>query len=388
MLTTSVRHRIVRSLLVLLVGVFGLANSIFVGQSFAVSISNPNIKTSSSSVYVTKGSYGAITSLTNKGYTKLNIIQVADAATSPTTSCATTDADPRLQLTGSTCETHVPSAWEQQGVAGIGGSGYSTRNDIILVSWHSGDDKRGRLTVMNKTTGKQSFVELVRPCNDSDGYCYLSASATSSNCGPTHAGGISWYKQTLLMTDEECIIGFDLNNIFRQSNGTLLLPTTHYWRQTSNVLHLNTNGLDIESSTPQLLVAEYVTESSGESHIGHWDLDPVTATIKLDSGSSTRATADILRYTPTTFRIQGIAYTHGMYFLDTSGAGRDYMYRYRLVDTAPPDTRFLMPDSTPQGVYVDPTSGLMWGLTENAAQNGDGKSRVFSYTTASATQSP
>jgi hypothetical protein len=74
--------------------------------------------------------------------------------------------------------------------------------------------------------------------------------------------------------------------------------------------------------------------------------------------------------------------------LDTSGAGRDYMYRYRLVDTAPPDTRFLMPDSTPQGVYVDPTSGLMWGLTENAAQNGDGNARVFSYTTASATQSP
>jgi hypothetical protein len=30
----------------------------------------------------------------------------------------------------------------------------------------------------------------------------------------------------------------------------------------------------------------------------------------------------------------------------------------------------------------------MWGLTENAAQNGDGKARVFSYTTASATQSP
>ena len=225
MLTTSVRHRIVRSLLVLLVGVFGLANSIFVGQSFAASISNPNIKTSSSSVYVTKGSYGAITSLTNKGYTKLNIIQVADAATSPSTPCATTDADPRLQLTGSTCETHVPSAWEQQGVAGIGGSGYSTRNDIILVSWHSGDDKRSRLTVMNKTNGKQSFVELVRPCNDSDGYCYLSASATSSNCGPTHAGGISWYKQTLLMTDEECIIGFDLNNIFRQSNGVRLLGT-------------------------------------------------------------------------------------------------------------------------------------------------------------------
>jgi hypothetical protein len=66
MLTTSVRHRIVRSVLVLLVGVFGLANSIFVGQSFAASISNPNIKTSSASVYVTKGSYGAITPLTNK----------------------------------------------------------------------------------------------------------------------------------------------------------------------------------------------------------------------------------------------------------------------------------------------------------------------------------
>jgi hypothetical protein len=329
-----------------------------------------------------KGSYGSLANLASKGYKELNIGQVADSATTATKQCKLETVDSRLDWNNNTTCQAKDTAWSPQAISGSGSSGWSDRNDIILVSWNNTGDIRSRLTVLNKTTNKQVFVDLVRPCRSTAGYCWLSSTVAGA-CGTTHAGGIAWYRNHLFVADDECIIVFDLNTLFQDSK-RIMLPTTGYWRQTSPILKYNNIGLDTGGVTPQVIVGESNRPTNPDNtgcekeYFARWDLDPITANLKLDARSATKSSSDE-SYATTICQLQGIAYYQGEYILSTFtvGDGVDYTYRVRRSASGPPDTRFRMQKSNTEGIYLDTSTNWLWTLTEHAGT--DGNTRIYNW---------
>jgi hypothetical protein len=328
------------------------------------------------------GSYGSLRNLASKGYRKLNIGQVADAATTATKQCKLETVDSRLDWNNNTTCQAYDRAWSPQAISGFGSSGWSNRNDILLVSWNNVGDIRSRLTVLNRTTNKQTFVDLVRPCSKAGGYCWLSSRAAHA-CGTTHAGGIAWYRNHLFVADDECIIVFDLNTLFRDSK-RVILPTTGYWRQTSAALKYNNIALDTSGTTPQLIVGESNRPTKPDNtgceteYFARWDLDPITANLKPDTGSATKSSSN-QSYATTLCELQGIAYYKGEYIMSTftAGKGIDYTYRVRTSASGPSDTRFRMQKSNTEGIYLDTSTDWFWTLTEHAGT--DGNTRIYSW---------
>jgi hypothetical protein len=330
----------------------------------------------------TKQSYGSLATLAARGYTKLTIGQVAGAATTRTKQCKLEAVDRRLDWNNNTTCQARDTAWSPQAISGSGSSGRSVRNDIILVSWNNVGDARSRLTVLNKTTNKQTFVDLVRPCREAAGYCWLSSSAAGA-CGTTHAGGIAWYRHHLFVADDECIIVFDVNTLFRDAK-RIILPTTGYWRQTSTALKYNSISLDTSGATPQVIVGESNPPTNRHNtgcekeYFARWDLDPITADLKLDTGRTAKSSAD-RSYATNLCELQGIAYYKGVYIMSTFTAGQGIDYTYRIRDNAegPPDSRYRMQQSNTEGIYLDTTTNWLWTLTEHAGA--DGNTRTYSW---------
>jgi hypothetical protein len=346
-------------------------------QSFKSAVSEESI-----SFAANKGSYGSLANLASKGYKQFNIGQVADAAMTATKQCKLETVDRRLDWNNNTtCQAKDP-AWSPQAISGSGSSGWSDRSDIMLVSWNNAGDVRSRLTVVNQTTNKQVFVDLVRPCHDAGGYCWLSSKAAGA-CSTTHAGGIAWYRNHLFVADDECIIVFDLNTLFQDSN-RVVLPTTGYWRQTSAALKYNNIALDTSGPTPQLIVGESNRPTNHDNtgcekeYFARWDLDPITTNLKLDAGSTTKASSE-RAYSTTICQLQGIAYYKGEYIMSTFkvGEGVDYTYRVRTSASGPPDTRYRMQKSNTEGIYLDTSTNWFWTLTEHAGT--DGNTRIYSW---------
>jgi hypothetical protein len=330
----------------------------------------------------TKGSYGSLANLASKGYKKLTIGQVADAATTATKHCKLETVDRRLDWNNNTTCQAKDTTWSPQAITGSGSSGWSDRNDIILISWNNTGDIRSRLTVLNKTTNKQMFVDMVRPCHGPTGYCWLSSTMTGA-CGTTHAGGVAWYQNHLFVADDECIIVFDLDRLYQDSK-RVILPTTGYWRQTSPTLKYNNMALDTSGVTPQVIVGESNRPTNHDNtgcekeYFARWDLDPITADLNLDTGSATKSSSDG-SYSTTICQLQGIAYYKGEYIMSTFtvGAGIDYTYRVRMSSSDPPDTRFRMQKSNTEGIYLDTSTDWLWTLSEHASN--DGNTRIYSW---------
>jgi hypothetical protein len=347
-----------------------------------VSNSSPAINLESVTFAVTRGSYGSLANLASKGYERLNIGQVADAAMTDTKQCKLETVDSRLDWNNNTTCQAYDAAWSPQAISGSGSSGWSDPNDIMLVSWNNTGDVRSRLTVLNKTTNKQVFVDLVRPCKQAGGYCWLSSAAAGA-CGTTHAGGIAWYRNHLFVADDECIIVFDLNTLFQDSK-RVMLPTTGYWRQTSATLKYNNIALDTSGTTPQLIVGESNKPTNPDNtgcekeYFAHWDLDPNTTDLKLDTGSTAKASSD-KSYSTAICLLQGIAHYKGEYIMSTFkvGDGVDYTYRVRTSASGPSDTRFRMQKSNTEGIYLDTSTNWFWTLTELAGT--DGNTRIYSW---------
>jgi hypothetical protein len=362
----------------------GAGASVRKNNRFGGSVANFNsaISVESVTVAATKHSYGSLARLATKGYQNLNIGQVADAATTATKQCKLETVDHRLDWNDNTTCQPRERAWSPQAISGSGSSGWSNRNDIILVSWNNVGDVRSRLTVLNKTTNKQTFIDLVRPCREAAGYCWLSSSAAGA-CGTTHAGGIAWYRNHLFVADDECIIVFDLNTLFRDSR-RIILPTTGFWRQTSTVLKYNSISLDSSGATPQVIVGESNPPTNRHNtgcekeYFARWDLDPLTADLKLDTGRTAKSSA-VRSYATNLCELQGIAYYKGEYIMSTFTAGRGIDYTYRIRDNAegPPDSRYRMQQSNTEGIYLDTSTNWLWTLTEHAGA--DGNTRIYSW---------
>lgn len=334
------------------------------------------IRAGSGSVSLQKGTFGSWSAFEKKKYRQYNIVQLANAASTPARMCSIGPTfDKRLTPKWVSCETFEETGWRLQGITGSSGNGYFNRKDIILVSWHSGDDKHARITLINTTTRKQMRIALVAACSDSDAVCSLQS---ASDCGNTHAGGLAWYKMNLFVADSDCVIVFNLNKIYQLANGTYVMPSMHYWKRPSGNFTYSSIGIDTSGWTPYLLASEYETGGCGKTRFARFALNTSNAQPVLNRGSSNTATSDGY-YTMPQCYAQGLAYYNGMWFFNTSGAGTDYMYRFRTSRHAPPDTAYLMPKNTPQGIFVDKLNGLFWALTESPNGGKDAYARIFSY---------
>lgn len=340
------------------------------------------IKSESGGTSIKKGSFASKSKFEGKKYPKYNLVQVADAATTAVRSCSIGPIlDKRLTPEWTSCETWQETGWRQQGLTGISGSGYSSRKDIMLVSWHDGGDNNARLTVINTTTKKQIFVSLIAACDDSDAVCSL---GSTNKCAGIHAGGVAWYKMNLLVADSDCIIVFNVNEVYKLPNGTYVMPAMHYWKRSSGSLTYSSAGINTSGSQPILMLSEYETGGCGRTNFTWFDLDTTNAQPVLNKGSSDTAAAEGIYSMPQCYA-QGLTYYNGMWFFNTSGSGNDYMYRYRTSRFAPPDTSLLMPKNTPQGIFIDKANDLMWALTESPTTN-DNNARVFSFPLGQATE--
>jgi hypothetical protein len=261
--------------------------------------------------------YDPLTTLRSKGYTKMNIGQVADAAATTTKSCSIGAADTKLDWKNVSCMPFEDTGWRQQGIGGAGGSGWTgKRNDIIIVSWHSGNDKQARLTVMNLTTKKQTFVQLVQPCTGSKGYCDIASD--SSQCSTVHAGSVTWYKNLLYSADSNCLITYNVDELYKLADGSYVLPAIGSWKRTSTAFTYSATSLDTSGTTPRMLVVEYVSGGCSKTRFGSWNLDPATGNLATASG---KATSTAMYHVNDVCNAQGLDYQGGSYFLSTSGGG-------------------------------------------------------------------
>lgn len=335
-----------------------------------------DVRVSDTTLVLKKGSYGPITSLTNKGYAVLDIGAAADTAQKTLKPCTTAvDKAPSLKWGADYCFT-PSSKWKFQGITGSAVSG-SGENNILIASQHSKGDKRARIVVMNLATKKYQTIELVRPCNNAAGYCKLAA---PKKCDNTHAGGVAWRKNNLFVADTDCMIVFDTTKIFRLTSGTLVMPTTYYWSRSQNTLTLSNVSIDTTSPIPQLVASEYnKADRSGDckkAYIGRWDL-AANGEMVADSDNIDRATADAVLTTKAVCEIQGIASYKGVYLMNSSRGYSEYMYR---LDTRGnlSNKKYLMPRHASQNIYIDTNARMVWSLTELPAS--DGQVRVFSFT--------
>lgn len=350
------------------------------------------LKTENVSLGVEKESYGSIAKL-NKKYKKINIATVADSAKGKIKQCAFKNTvDSRLSWKKSYCFGDLEK-WRFQGIAGVGSSGWAARSDIVLMSQYiyvpGSRDKNGnrsRVVIVNSSTNKYEIVELVRPCNSSKGYCEIGTGYTGPGCRESHASGLAWYKKTLFMSDGNCFIAFDVNNFLKLSNGTIILPTTHYWHWTSQKLNFSTVALDTTTPTPQILSTQYAegSECKKKRYIGRWDLNNTDGDILPDPGKKV-ASADGVLSIMDLCEVQGIASYKGMYYFNSSDNRPHpyYLWRYKTLSGNPANKKFEMPRSAPEGIYFDVKSNLGWSVNEHDYKGGP---VIYSFGLSAATQ--
>lgn len=362
----------------------------------APNISSDNIsgvlKSEKIALGVKRESYGSIAKL-NKKYKKINIAKVADSAKSTMKKCSYKNTvDSRLSWKKPYCFDDIEK-WRFQGIAGVGSSGWAPRSDIVLMSQYifvpGSRDKNGnrsRVVILNTSTSKYEIVELVRPCNNSKGYCEIGTGLSGKGCRESHASGLAWYKKTLFMSDGNCFIAFDVNNFLKLSNGTIILPTTHYWHWTSQKLNFSTVALDTTTPTPQILTTQYAegNECKKKRYIGRWDLNNTDGDILPDSGKKV-ASADEVLSMLSLCEVQGIASYKGMYYFNSSDNRPHpyYLWRYKTLSSNPANKKFEMPRSAPEGIYFDMKSNLGWSVNEHDYKGGP---VIYAFGLSAATQ--
>lgn len=325
--------------------------------------------------------YGTLDKIKKK-YTQVGIAAVADSAGNKLKTCKpNSPLDPVVVWGEMYCFKYI-SQWRQQGITGSGSSGMLDRSDIIIASQYDHtSNNAARLVVMNTTTKKYEYATLVRPCDDSGGFCRLGTGKTGYGCKETHAGGLAWYKDTLFVADGNCFIAFNMNDFYKLSDGSLILPTSYFWHSRfPEKMLLSTAALDTTGPKPQIVATEYMKANNsgkcGTRLLGRWDLSAQTGDFEGDSGNAKISSADVVLGTSSVCEVQGVASYNGMHFMNSSYGTSEYMHRFRTVDSNPVDTKFLMPRRVPEGIYIDTKSSQVWSLVE--LETKDDQVRVFS----------
>jgi len=262
--------------------------------------------------------------------------------------------------------------WVPQGITGSGDSvgGPIGGKDVILTSWYydGGAPSKGvRVAFTDAASKAYRFALLVEP--------YTNGGRADFKAVDIHAGGLAWWGNLLYVVDTSHgfrvfdtsrilqvstgvdAIGYDAAaGVYRAHNYKYVIPQIGAYQHASSCNpRFSYAALDRASNPPSIVSGEYI-DADPNGRLFRWAVDPSTG--RLAGGVLFVPTEAF--YSGQT-NIQGAVPAYGRWLLSSSAPPAGHGALYRVAVGA--STTYPWSDS-PEDLYVDPSTGELWCLSE------------------------
>lgn len=262
--------------------------------------------------------------------------------------------------------------WIPQGISGSGDSVAAPigGKSVVLVSWYydgASPDKGVRIAFVDVATKKYRFALLVDP--------YMNGTRADFKAVVSHAGGIAWYGNYLYVaqtsqgfrvfdmsrilqvaTDADTIGYSSSAGVYRAHKYKYVIPQIGTYQHASACSPVfSFTALDRATSPPSLVSGEYVS-GKPTGRLYRWSLDPATG--RLAGGK--KLVPKEAFYSGQN-NIQGAVPAYGRWLLSSSAPanGKGALYRVAVGSSS----THAWTDS-PEDLYIDVSTGELWGLSE------------------------
>ncbi|MBK7585960.1 MAG: hypothetical protein IPI67_37965 [Myxococcales bacterium] len=262
--------------------------------------------------------------------------------------------------------------WIPQGISGSGDSIAAPigGKSIVLVSWYydgASPDKGVRIAFVDAATKKYRFALLVEP--------YMNGTRPDFKAFVSHAGGIAWYGNYLYVaqtsqgfrvfdmsrilqvaTDADTIGYSSGAGVYRAHKYKYVIPQIGaYKHESACVPVFSFAALDRATSPPSLVSGEYVA-GQPNGRLYRWSLDPATGRL---AGGNLFVPKEAF-YSGQNNN-QGAVPAYGRWLLSSSAPanGKGALYR-----TAVGSSSTYAWTNAPEDLYIDVSTGELWGLSE------------------------